>query len=166
MRRGWRRRWRWRLRRQRCGIATVVGKISTEYDVMQEQRTRPHRRERGSAGSLAPTPEVARTRHASPATLWCLRINVGLCLPLPSTAHSEQSEQRPLCAAVWVVPSCRLIVVPLCLERGRCWLANRTTWSYLMEVHSKSFTQIGISMPFWGKFFLQSSLGNYLSWGF
>ena len=111
VRRGWR--WRWRLQRQRCGIATVVDKISTEYDITQQQRTRSHRRERGSAGSLAATPEGARTRHASPATLWCLRIKVGLCLPLPSTAHSEQCL---LCAAVWVVPSCPLIVVPLCLE--------------------------------------------------
>ena len=88
VRRGWR--WRWRLRRQRCGIARVVDKISTEYDITPQQRTRSHRRERGSAGSLAPTPEVARTPHASPATLWCLRVNVGLRLPLPSTAHSEQ----------------------------------------------------------------------------
>ena len=31
--RGWR--WRWRLGRQRCAIATVVDKISTEYDMMQ-----------------------------------------------------------------------------------------------------------------------------------
>ena len=67
MRREWR--WRWRLRRQRYGKATVVDKISTEYDITQQQRTRSCRRERGSAGSLAPTPEVARTRHASPATL-------------------------------------------------------------------------------------------------
>ena len=111
VRRGWR--WRWRPRRQRCGIATVVDKISTEYDITQQQRTRSHRRERGSAGSLAPTPEVAHTRHASPATLRCLRIKVGLCLPLPSTAHSEQCL---LFSAVWVVPSCPLIVVPLCLE--------------------------------------------------
>ena len=110
VRRGWR--WRWRLRRQRCDIATVVDKISTEYAITQQQRTRSHRRERGSADSLAPTPEVARTRHAFPATLWCLCINVGLCLPLPSTAHSEQCL---LCAAVWVVPSCPLVVVPLCL---------------------------------------------------
>ena len=43
-------------------------KICTEYDVTQQQRPRSHRRERGSAGSLAPAPEVARTRHASPAT--------------------------------------------------------------------------------------------------
>ena len=64
----------------------MVGKFSTEYDITQQQRTRSHRRERGSAGSLAPTPEVARTRHASPATLWCLRIKVGLCLPLLSPA--------------------------------------------------------------------------------
>ena len=64
-------------------------------------------RERGSAGSLAPTPEVARTCHASPATLRCLRINIGLCLPLPSTAHTGQCL---LCAAVRVVPSCPLIV--------------------------------------------------------
>ena len=99
MRRGWR--WRWRLRRQRCGIATVVDKISTEYDITQQQRTRSHRRERVSAGLLAPTTEVAGTRHASPATLWCLRIKVGLCLPPPSTAHIEQCL---LCAAVWVVP--------------------------------------------------------------
>ena len=70
-------------------------------------------RGRGSAGSLAPIPVVASTRHASPATLWCLRIKVGLCLPLPSTAPSEQCL---LCAAVWVVPSSPLIVVPLCLE--------------------------------------------------
>ena len=111
VRRGWR--WRWGLRRQRCGIATVVDEISTEYDITQQQITQSHRREHGSAGSLAPTPEVARTRHASPATLWCPRINVGLSLPLPSTAHSEQCL---LCAAVWVVPSCSLIVVPLCLE--------------------------------------------------
>ena len=103
---------RWRLRRQRCGIATVVDKISTEYEITQQQRTRSHCRERRSAGSLAPTLEVARTRHASPASLWCLRINVGLCLPLPSTAHSDQCL---LCAAVWVVASCPLIVVPLCL---------------------------------------------------
>ena len=34
-----------------------------------------------------------------------LRIKVGLCLPLPSTAHSEQCLPR---AAVWVVPSCAL----------------------------------------------------------
>ena len=78
VRRGWR--WKWRLRRQRCGIATVVDKISTECDITQQQRTRSHRRECGSAGSLAPTPEVARTGHASPDTLWCLRINVRLCL--------------------------------------------------------------------------------------
>ena len=70
-------------------------------------------RGRGSAGSLAPIPVVASMRHASPATLWCLRIKVGLCLPLPSTAPSEQCL---LCAAVWVVPSSPLIVVPLCLE--------------------------------------------------
>ena len=113
MRRGWR--WRWRLRRQRCGIATVVDKISTEYDITQQQRTRSHRRERGSAGSLAPTPEVARSRHASPATLWCLRIKVGLCLPLPSTAHSEQCL---LCAAVWVVPSFPLILSCRCAWRA------------------------------------------------
>ena len=107
-------RWRCRLRRRRCGtIATVVDKISTKYNITQQQKTRSHGRERGSAGSLAPTPEVARTRHASSATLWCLRIKVGLCLLLPSTAHSEQCL---LCAAVWVVPSCPLIVVPLCLE--------------------------------------------------
>ena len=70
-------RWRWRLRRQRCGIATVVDKISTEYDITQQQRPRSHLRERGSAGSLASTPEVARTRHVSPANLWCLGISVG-----------------------------------------------------------------------------------------
>ena len=64
-----RRGWRWRLRRRRFGIPTVVDKISTGYDITQQQRTRPHRRERGSAGSLAPTPEVSRMRHASPATL-------------------------------------------------------------------------------------------------
>ena len=87
-RHGWR--WRWRLRRRRCGIATVVDKISTEYDITQQQISRSHRRERGCASSLAPTPEVARTRHASPATLWCLPIKVGLCLPLPSTPHSDQ----------------------------------------------------------------------------
>ena len=72
VRRGWRWRgwrWRWRLRRRRCGIPTVVDQISIVYDITPQQRTRPHRRERGSAGALAPTPEVARTRHASPATL-------------------------------------------------------------------------------------------------
>ena len=78
----------------------MVDKISTEYEITQQQRTRSHRRERRSASSLAPTPEVAQTRHASPATLWCLRINVGLCLPLPSIAHSDQCL---LCAAVVVV---------------------------------------------------------------
>ena len=87
VRRGWR--WRWRLRQQGCGIATVVDRISTESDITQQQRPRSHRGERGSACSLAPTPEVVRTRHASPVTLWCLRVNVGLCPPLPSTAHSD-----------------------------------------------------------------------------
>ena len=106
-------RWRWRSRRQRCGIATVVDKISTEYDITQQQRTRSHCREGGNAGSLSPTPEVARARRASPATLWCLCINVRLCLPLASTAHKEQCL---LCAAVSIVPSCALIAVPLCLE--------------------------------------------------
>ena len=39
VRRGWR--WRWTLRRQRCGIATVIEKISIEYDnITQQQRTR------------------------------------------------------------------------------------------------------------------------------
>ena len=109
VRRGWRS--RWRLRRQRCGIATVIDKISTEDDITQQQRTRSHRRERGIAGSRGPTPEVARMRHASPATIWCLRINVGLCLPLPSTAYSDQCL---LCAAVWLVPSCPLIGAPVC----------------------------------------------------
>ena len=113
VRRGWR--WRWRLWRQRCGKATAVEKISTEYGITQEQRTRSHRRERGSAGSLAPAPEVARTRQASPATFWCLRIKVGLCLPLPSTAHSEQCL---LCDAVWVVPSCPLILLCRCAWRA------------------------------------------------
>ena len=109
-------RWRWRLRRQRCDIATVVDKISTEGDITRrQQRTRSHCRERGSAGSLAPTPEVVRTRHVSPATLWRLRIKVELCLPLPSTAHREHCL---LCAAVWDVPSCPLIIVPLCLENN------------------------------------------------
>ena len=91
----------------------MVDKISTGYDITQHQKTRPHRRERGSAGLLAPTPEVARTRHASPATLSCLRNKVWFCLPLPNTAHSGQFL---LCAAVWVVLSCPPIVVPLCLE--------------------------------------------------
>ena len=75
VRRGWR--WRWRLRRRRCGIPTMVDKISTGYDITQQQKTRPHRRERGSAGSLAPTPEVARTRHASPATLCASASSLG-----------------------------------------------------------------------------------------
>ena len=64
---GWRR--QWRLQRQHCGIATVVDKISTEHDITQQQRPRSHRKKRGSADSLAVTPEIARTRHASTATL-------------------------------------------------------------------------------------------------
>ena len=120
----------------------MVDKISTEYDITQQQKTRSHRRERGSAGSLAPTPEIARTHHAFPAILWCLRINVGLCLPLPSTAHSDQCL---LCAAVWVVASCPLIVVPLCLV-----LVDQSYDLVVIDGSSlyKSFTEIGISTPF------------------
>ena len=35
------------------------------------------------------------------------------------------------------------------------------SWSSSMENHSKLFTQIGVFMPFRGKCFLQSSLGNF-----
>ena len=118
-RRGWRRRgwrWRWTLRRQRCGIATMVDKISTEYDITQQQRPRSHRREGGSAGSLAPTSEVARTRHASPATLWCLRINIGLCLPLPSTPHIDQCCMLPCGLLINAeLSSCRAVLT-VCLK--------------------------------------------------
>ena len=40
--------------------------------------------------------------------------------------------------------------------------------SYELVVNdaSKSFTQIGIFMPFWGKFFLQSLLGDFFKWNF
>ena len=40
------------------------------------------------------------------------------------------------------------------------------SWSSVMEVHCKSFTQIGIPMPFWGKFFLQSSLDDNFLWNY
>ena len=39
------------------------------------------------------------------------------------------------------------------------------SWS-LMEVHSKSFTKIEIFMPFWGKFFFQSSHGDFFQWDY
>ena len=51
------------------------------------------RRGRGhivESGTLALTREVARTRHASPATLCCRHINVGMCLSPLSTANSDQ----------------------------------------------------------------------------
>ena len=37
------------------------------------------------------------------------------------------------------------------------------SWSSLMEVHSKSFTLIGISMPFWGKFFFKVRLAIFFN---
>ena len=37
------------------------------------------------------------------------------------------------------------------------------SWSSVMEVHSKSFNQIGIFMLFWGKIFHQSSLDDFFN---
>ena len=103
-------------------------------------------RERGhiakSAGALAHKDQPTGGCVYEPCFPTCLYINAWLCLPLPSTAHREQCL---LCAPVWVVPSCPLIVVPLCLV-----LVGR---SYHLVVHSK----VGIFMMFLGKFFLQSS---------
>ena len=78
--------------------------------------------------------------------------------------HSAQRAVYLLCAVVWVVLSCPLIVVPWCLESddvelGICRPIVGQSYE-LVEIDGRSFTQIGIFMPFWGKFFLQSSLGD------
>ena len=130
----------------------MVDKISTGYDITQQQRTRPYRRARKSAGSLAPTPEVARTRHAFPQ------------LPFVSThqgwfvfnaaKHSVQRAVSAVCCRV----GCTLVPSDCCsvVLEGQCCYAH----SLLMEVHFKSFTQIRIFTPFWAKLFHQSYLGN------
>ena len=164
MRCGWR--WRWKLRRQRCGITTVGGKISTKYDNItpSSSRERGHRRSRGNAGSLAPIPEVGHTRHASPATLWCLLIKVALCLPLQ--AHAQRAASV-VCCRVWIVPSCSLIIVPLCLESDGVHLSTCRPVDGLLEIdrtfaelRSKSFTQIGTSWPCWVNFFFKVRSGG------
>ena len=104
VRRGWR--WQWRLRRRRCGIPTVVDKISTGYDTTQQPRTRPYRRERGSTGLLAPTPEVACTRHASPATL---------CASASRLSCVYRCQAQRTASSVYCVLPCGLCP-PSCLE--------------------------------------------------
>ena len=118
VRRGWR--WRRKLRWQRCGIAAVVEKICTESPNMptsRSSRERGHRRVHGSAGSVAPTPEVAHTCHTflyRPFGASASRLGCGYRCQAQRTASS----------VCFVLPCglCTMIVVLLCLL-----LAWRTT---------------------------------------
>ena len=77
--------------------------------------------------------------------------------------HSAQRAVSAVCCRVGcaLVP---LIVAPLCLVLvGQSY---ELVVISVVEVTSKSFTQIGILKLFWGKFFFQRSLGDFFYWNF
>ena len=133
----------------------MVDKIST---ITQQQRSRPNRRERGSASSLAPTPAVSRMCHASPATL-CASASRSGCV----YRCQAQRTARSVCCMM----PCGLYPRVLRLLSRCSWRATVFSSAFVGqsygEVHSLSFTQIIIYMRFWGKFFLQSSLGGFFN---